>query len=102
MKQTITAELELVVLGTGSTSMSKYVADAVRAIRDMGVNYHVTPMGTAIEADNLDTILKAVKTAHEAVLKSGANRVVTHVTIDDRKDKPKGMEEKTKSVEMKL
>lgn len=102
MKQIITAELEVVALGTGTTSMSKLVAEAVRAIKEMGIKYRITPMGTAIEADNLDIILAAVKNAHEAVLKSGANRVMTHVIIDDRKDKAKGIEEKVKSVELKL
>lgn len=102
MKQIITAELEVVALGTGSTSMSRHVSEAVRAIKEMGLKYQVTPMGTAIEAESLDTILEAVKNAHEAVLRSGAARVVTHLTIDDRKDKPKGIEEKVKSVVSKL
>lgn len=102
MKQIITAELEVVALGTRNTSMSRHVAEAVRAIKEMGIKYQVTPMGTAIEAESLDIILKAAKNAHEAVIKSGASRVVTHLTIDDRKDKPKGIEEKVKSVESKL
>lgn len=102
MKSIITAELEIVAIGTGSTSMSGHVSDAVKAIEKLGIKYQLTPMGTTIEVDSIDDVFNAVKAAHEALTKSGVNRVVSHLTIDDRKDAPKGMEEKIKSVKTKI
>jgi len=43
-----------------------------------------------------------VKAAHEALVKKGIKRVVTHITIDDRRDRPKGMAEKIEAVRSKL
>ncbi|MCZ7356749.1 MAG: MTH1187 family thiamine-binding protein [Candidatus Methanoperedens sp.] len=102
MKPIVTAELEIVALGTGSTSMSAHISDAVRAIERSGVKYQLTPMGTVLEASSLEDIFRAIRSAHEALVKKGVNRVVTHITIDDRRDRPKGMEEKVEAVRSKL
>jgi len=42
-----------------------------------------------------------MRAAHEAVIKKGIKRVVMHITIDDRRDAPKSMEEKIESVKSK-
>jgi len=102
MRSIITAELEIVALGTGDTGMSKHIAVAVKAINEQGIKYQLTPMGTVLEAGCIDDIFCAVKTAHEALVRSGVKRVVTHLTIDDRRDSPKGMEGKIESVKTKL
>lgn len=102
MKSLITAELEVVALGTGDTGMSRHIADAVKAIEKSGVKYQLTPMGTVLEAASMDDVFMAVKAAHEALVKSGVKRVVTHLTIDDRRDNPKGMEGKIEAVRRKL
>lgn len=102
MKPIITAQLEIAVLGTGSTSMSAHITEAVRAIEKSGVKYQLNPMGTTLEAASLDEIFRATGAAHEALAKKGINRVVSHITIDDRRDAPKDMEEKVESVKNKL
>ncbi len=102
MKPIITAELEIVVLGTGSTSMSSYISEAVKAIEKSGVKYQLTPMGTVMEVSSIDEAFNAMRAAHEAVIKKGVKRVVTHLTIDDRRDAPKGMDEKIESVKSKI
>jgi len=102
MKTIITAELEIVALGTGNTSMSGHISEAVKAIEKTGVKFQLTPMGTVLEASSLDDIFRATRSAHEALVKKGVNRVVTHITIDDRRDRPKGMEEKIEAVRSKL
>jgi uncharacterized protein (TIGR00106 family) len=102
MKPVITAELQVVALGTGNTSMSQHVSEAVSAIGKLGIKYTLTPMGTAIEAASMDEVFDAVKTVHEALVRNGVKRVVTHLTIDDRRDSPKNMEEKVESVSNKL
>jgi uncharacterized protein (TIGR00106 family) len=102
MKSIITAELQIVALGTGETGMSKYVSEALKAIEGTGVKYQLTSMGTILEADSIDAVFGAVKAAHEALVKKGIKRVVTHITIDDRRDRPKGMVEKIEAVLNKL
>jgi uncharacterized protein (TIGR00106 family) len=102
MKPIITAELEVVALGTGSTSMSSYISEAVKAIEKSGTKYKLTPMGTVIEVSSIDEAFNAARAAHEALIKKGAKRVVTHLTIDDRRDAPKDMEEKVESVINKI
>ncbi len=102
MKPIITAELEIVALGTGSTSMSAHISDAVKAVEKSGIKYQLTPMGTVMEVSSLDDALSAVKAAHEALVRKGVKRIVTHLTIDDRRDAPKSMEEKVESVRKKL
>ncbi len=102
MKSLITVELEIVALGTGDTGMSRHIADAVKAINKLGVKYQLTPMGTVMEVASIDDAFSAVKAAHEVLVKSGVKRVVTHLTIDDRRDNPKGMTEKMEAVKRKL
>lgn len=102
MKPIITAELEIAALGTGSTSMSLYISEAVKAIEKSGIKYQLTPMGTVIEVSSIDEAFNVARAAHEALIKKGAKRVVTHLTIDDRRDAPKDMEEKIESVIEKM
>lgn len=63
-----------------------------------GVRLLVTPMGTVMEADSLAEILEAVKAAHEAVFRAGASRVSLFLRVDDRRDKPRRMEDKVAAV----
>jgi uncharacterized protein (TIGR00106 family) len=55
-------------------------------------------MGTVIETKDLDTLFKVVEEVHNAVIKSGAKRVITELKIDDRRDKNVTIESKLKSV----
>jgi len=47
--------------------MAEDVADAVAALDGFDVSYETNPMGTVIEADDVDTLLDAVGAAHKAV-----------------------------------
>lgn len=102
MRSIITAELEIVALGTGSTGMSAHISEAVKAIERAGIKYQLTPMGTVMEVSSIDEVFSAVRAAHEALVRKGIKRVVTHLTIDDRRDNPKGMSEKVEAVKSKL
>jgi len=102
MKPIITAQLEIVALGTGSTSMSAHISEAVKAIEKAGIKYQLTPMGTVMEVSSIEDAFEIMKAAHEAVIKGGVKRVITHLTIDDRRDSPKGLEERIESVRSKL
>ncbi|MGZ7095852.1 MAG: MTH1187 family thiamine-binding protein [Methanobacterium sp.] len=98
----ITAELTVIPIGTGDTSLSKYVAVAVATLDKMGMKYQINGVGTLIETDNVEKLFDAVKAVHEAIFNEGAMRVSTYVKIDDRRDVEKTMQEKIESVKEKL
>lgn len=95
-------EATIVPLGTGSTSVSKYVAQCHEVLNnDKRVKYQLTPMSTIIEGE-LDIILEIIRKMHEVPFENGAMRVSTSIKIDDRRDKLGTMEQKLKSVEQKM
>jgi uncharacterized protein (TIGR00106 family) len=86
-------------VGIESTSMGSYVADAVSAMNEVkGLTCEITPMGTVLEADKLETIFEAAKAAHEALAVKGILRMESTLIIDDRRDKPRTMKDKVNSV----
>ena len=89
-------------MGTKTPSVSRHVADALEILKGKkGIKYELTAMGTIIEGD-LARLLSLAKEMHEAVISKGVLRVVTIIKIDDRRDKPLGIQEKVKSVREKL
>ncbi|MBM4240876.1 MAG: MTH1187 family thiamine-binding protein [Euryarchaeota archaeon] len=98
----ISAELTIIPIGTGKTSISKYIAAAVQALDEMGLKYEISGMGTSIETDNPEKLFNAVQAAHEAVFREGARRVATSIKIDDRRDIERTMANKVSSVKEKL
>ncbi len=96
------AEVRVVPVGTRTSSLTKYVARAVDAVRrQQGIRYQLTPTGTVLEG-SLDNVLNAVKKMHEATFVDEVTRVVTTVEIDDRRDKEVTMESKVESVQQQL
>lgn len=96
-------EISVVPLGTKTPSVSRYVADALKVLeREKNIKYQLTAMGTIIEADSLDELLDVAKKMHEATFAGGAQRVVTTIKIDERRDKDITIEGKTKSVKGKV
>jgi uncharacterized protein (TIGR00106 family) len=88
-------------LGTATPSLSAYVAGVERILRGTRLTHQLTAMGTIIEGD-LDEILAVVRAMHEAPFAQGAARVSTHITIDDRRDRPSTIAGKVRAVEEKL
>jgi len=96
------AEISVVPIGTGSPSISGDVAAAVGLLRsEKRLKYQLTSMGTIVEGEVKD-ILRVAGRMHQAVLDGGAQRVVTNLKIDDRRDKPLTMRGKVESVKRKL
>jgi uncharacterized protein (TIGR00106 family) len=95
-------QVSIVPLGTKTTSISRYVAGALKVLQNQkSVKYKLTPMGTILEGD-LDKVLSIVRKMHESVFEERVQRVVTIINIDDRRDKKATMESKISSVENKL
>lgn len=95
-------EVTIAPLGTGTPSVSQFVAGCHRVLAKAGdVKYQLTPMSTIIEGD-LDRILEVIRQMHESPFAAGAQRVSTSIRIDDRRDKELTMAGKVKAVIDKL
>lgn len=82
----ITCDFAILPVGTQTTECKDYVTVAVQSIKDSGLSYQLTGMGTQIEADNLEELYSAIADAQEAIFKLGIGRVYTVIKIDDRRD----------------
>jgi uncharacterized protein (TIGR00106 family) len=95
-------EISIVPVGTGKTSVSGYIVDAVKVLEDEGIKYQVYPMGTVAEGD-INILFDAAKKMHESIFfTSDVARVVTTIKIDDRRDTEHTIERKIKSLKEKV
>ncbi len=98
MKKPVIARIEIIPLGTETTSLSRYVASCLNIVKQaQDVSYQVTAMGTIIQAP-LERILDLVQRMHEVPFTMGVKRVLTVITIDDRRDKAATIESKVRAV----
>ena len=95
----IHAEVSMIPLGTNTTSLSRYIAKAIKAMKEQGIDCKVNAMGTLIESDDIDKLFNSIKHARDALFDEGVKRIEIIIRIDERRDKPKSMEEKVKAVE---
>lgn len=97
----VIAEITVTPLGTGSPSLSRYVAECARVLDESGVNHTLTPMGSVIEG-TLDEVLEVIRKVHNAPFSQGVQRVSTRIVIDERRDKDVTGQDKIDSVQKKL
>jgi uncharacterized protein (TIGR00106 family) len=98
MKGQVVAEVSIIPIGTGEAGISHYIAACLEVLEGRkDLTYRLTPMGTAIEGP-LDSVFEVIRRMHEVPFSKGASRVVTHLKIDDRRDKPSTMAGKIESV----
>ncbi len=94
----VIAEITVVPIGTGSASISSYVAECHEILKGQdSVEYELTPMGTVLEGE-LSDILDLVEKLHEVPFSSGAPRVSTTLKIDERIDTEGSRKQKLESV----
>ena len=82
----IIAQLSIAPVGK-EVSVSKYVKLVLETLKKEQVEFETTAMSTVIETEDLSTLFDVVEKAHNAVLAAGAERVITELKIDDRRDK---------------
>lgn len=96
-------EISIVPIGTGTASISEYIADALRVLeKEENIKHQLTSMGTIIESPSLDNLMDIAKKMHMEVLKKEGKRVLTTIKIDDRLDKKFTMEGKVESAIKKI
>ena len=95
-------DFTVVPLGTGSTSLSGFVAQVQAELEKRGLPNRLNPMSTTVEGD-LHDILAFIERLHAKLREAGYQRISTSLKIDDRFDKPgPHMERKIEAVENKL
>lgn len=82
----ITCDFAILPVGSETSECRDYVTAAVQSIKDSGLNYQLTGMGTQIEAESLEELYTAIANAQEAIFKLGIGRVYTVIKVDDRRD----------------
>ena len=95
-------DVSVIPLGTGTPSVSKYIAGAVRELKkEKDVKYQLTAMGTTIEG-SLPHLLNLAHKMHNSAFNAGAMRVVTIIKIDERKDQVATISSKIEAVNREL
>lgn len=80
-------------------SLSKYVKIALNVLKMNNVRFETNAMATIIETENIETLFKLVEKVHKAIITVGAERVITELKIDDRRDKNATIESKLNSIQ---
>jgi uncharacterized protein (TIGR00106 family) len=93
--------LTIMPLGTNSPSVGEYVVDIQKVLEKTGLPYELTDMGTVIEGNTKDLLELAAQLA-EMPFSKGVNRVVTQISLDDRRDKKVSIGAKKASVVSRL
>ncbi len=94
-------EISVVPLGLGHPSVGDYIAEVVKYLESQNIPHELTDMGTLVHG-NPTTLLKVAQALHELPFQYGVKRVMTHISIDDRRDKEVFLGEKKKSVQARL
>jgi len=92
-------EFSIIPVGT-KNSIGGQVAKVLKIVDESGLPYKVNPMGTVVEGSWND-VMGLIKKCHEIVIKSN-DRVITTISIDDRKGKSNRINEKVKSLEKRI
>ncbi len=82
----VIAEVSIFPLGTGTPSVSEYVAAAVKELEASGLKCTLGPMGTTVEAETTGEACAAIARAQAAVFELGAGRAYTVIKMDERRD----------------
>jgi uncharacterized protein (TIGR00106 family) len=98
-KMSMLVEFSIVPIGTGA-SLSPIIAKVLKIVVESGVPYKANPMGTVLESE-WESAMTVIRKCHDAVMES-SERVLTRISIDDRKGKESRMDRKLESVERKL
>jgi uncharacterized protein (TIGR00106 family) len=94
-------EISVVPVGLGTPSVGDHVAALVDYLGKKQIPFRLTDMGTIIEGSPAQ-LFDWASILHELPFEKGVQRVVTHIAIDDRRDKKVTLGDKTTSVEARL
>nr|VFJ73148.1 MAG: uncharacterized protein, MTH1187 family [Candidatus Kentron sp. FW] len=83
-------------------SVSQYVSQVVKMIKNTHLDYQLTPMGTVVETDDIKQALDLVERAYNILDGLGCNRVYSVLKFDIRKGRTNRLLQKIQSVTEKI
>lgn len=90
-------QLTIMPIGTPTPNIGDYVFTIQKRLLALGATFVLNDMGTLIEGEATE-LLQMVIDLYETPFEEGAVRVVTQITIDDRRDKKIKIGDKIQSV----
>jgi uncharacterized protein (TIGR00106 family) len=96
----VIADFCVVPVGVG-VSVSKYVVECEKILREAGLKTHLHAYGTNIEGE-WDVVFAAIKHCHEKLHEMGVPRISSTLRFGTRIDRQQSMTDKIKSVQDKL
>ena len=83
-------------------SVSTYVSQVISMIRDSGMDYQLTPMGTIVETEQLGQATDLLNKAYDILDQAGCARVYASVKLDIRKGQSGRLSAKVDSIQDKI
>jgi uncharacterized protein (TIGR00106 family) len=83
-------------------SLSTHVSRLIELIRQSGVDYLLTAMGTLIETEQLDTALALVTRCNQLLREAGCQRIYAAIKVDYREGPVGRLQGKIDSIEQKI
>jgi uncharacterized protein (TIGR00106 family) len=83
-------------------SVSAYVSEVIKLIKESGLPYKLTPMATIIETEDINEVFRIMDRAYKKLQSMGCKRIYTVMTVDYREGRSNRMEQKIKSVENRI
>ena len=93
-------QLTMIPMGEG-VSVGNFVAEIQLRLEKEKATFELNDMGTLIHGD-IQSLLKLLGKIYETPFDQGAVRVVTNITIDDRRDTDINLGDKTASVKKRI
>lgn len=87
---------------TEGESLSRYVSPVIDMIRDSGVRYKLTAMGTIIETDSVAEALAIVDRAYAVLEAMGCRRVYASLKLDIRPGLDNRLDTKIESIRSQI
>lgn len=78
-----------------------YVSKVIQYIKDSGVKYQFTPMGTIIEAPTVPEVLKVIEESYK-IMDPISDRVYCVMNMDYNKNKSDLIQKKKQSIESRI
>ena len=96
----VIVDLCVVPIGVG-VSVSKYIAECENILKEARLKTMLHAYGTNIEGE-WDDVFNAIKKCHQHIHEMGAPRISSTIRLGTRTDRDQTMEDKIKSVKLKL
>ena len=82
-------------------SVSKEVSQVIDMIKQQGVPYKLTAMGTIVETETMEKALSIIQKSHD-ILAENSDRIYSSLKMDIQKNKTNRLEGKIQSIENKI